>query len=103
MRVFGSIVRGEARAESDLDLLVDLEPGRSMFDLGGLQFDLEQYLGMKVDVVTEKGLRRRIREVVLREATSLLETGNGCAICSRPSNASKSMRFEAAMPSTGRN
>jgi len=71
VRVFGSIARGEADAESDIDLLVDLEPGRSLFDLGGLLMDLQDLLGHKVDVVTEKGLRERIREHVLKEALPL--------------------------------
>jgi predicted nucleotidyltransferase len=68
VRVFGSVARGEADAASDLDVLVDLEPGRSLIDLGGLLMDLQQLLGREVDVVTEKGLRARIRERVLKEA-----------------------------------
>jgi len=71
VRVFGSAARGEADARSDVDFLVDLEPGRSLLDLGGLLLDLEKLLGCKVDVVTEKGLRERIRERVLNEAISL--------------------------------
>ena len=71
IRVFGSVARGEADAESDLDLLIQLEPGRSLFDLGGLAIDLQTLLGCKVDVVTEKGLKPRIRERVLNEAVLL--------------------------------
>jgi predicted nucleotidyltransferase len=71
VRVFGSVARGEADAASDLDMLVDLEPGRSLLDLGGLLMDLQQLLGREVDVVTEKGLRARIRERVLKEAVLL--------------------------------
>jgi predicted nucleotidyltransferase len=71
VRVFGSISRGDARADSDVDFLVDLDAGRSLFDLGGLLMDLQEFLGCPVDVVTEKGLRPRIRERVLREAVSL--------------------------------
>jgi predicted nucleotidyltransferase len=71
VRVFGSVARGEADSESDIDLLVDLEPGRSLFDLGGLLMDLQDLLGNKVDVVTERGLRERIRDRVLREAKAL--------------------------------
>ena len=71
VRVFGSVARGEADEKSDIDLLVDMEPGRSLFDLGGLLTDLEDLLGCNVDVVTEKGLRDRIRERVLKEAVSL--------------------------------
>ncbi len=71
IRVFGSVSRDEARADSDVDFLVDLDEGRSLFDLGGLLMDLQTLLGCPVDVVTEKGLRPRIRERVLREATPL--------------------------------
>jgi len=71
VRIFGSVARGEARPDSDVDVLVDLEPGRSLFDLGGLLMDLQDLLGCRVDVVTEQGLRPRIRERVLREAVPL--------------------------------
>jgi predicted nucleotidyltransferase len=71
VRVFGSVARGEADEASDIDLLVKLEPGRSLMDLGGLLYDLQNLLGTEVDVVTEKGLRARIREQVLREAVPL--------------------------------
>ena len=68
VRVFGSAARGEADAQSDLDFLVELEAGRSLLDLGGLQFELESLFGRPVDVVTERGLKARIRDRVLREA-----------------------------------
>jgi len=71
VRLFGSLVRGEARPESDVDFLVDLEPGRSLLDLGGLLMDLQDLLGRKVDVVTEAGLRERLRPGVLGEAKPL--------------------------------
>ena len=71
IRVFGSVARGEADSKSDIDLLVDLEPGRSIFDLGGLLMDLQDLLGQNVDVVTERGLRERIRARVLKEAVPL--------------------------------
>jgi uncharacterized protein len=71
VRVFGSVARGQNDSESDVDILVDMEPGRSLLDLGGLWSDLNDLLGMKVDVVTEKGLRKRIRERVLKEAVPL--------------------------------
>ena len=71
VRLFGSLARGEADAASDIDLLVELEPGRSLLDLSGMQFELEALLGRHVDVVTERGLRPRIRDRVLREAVAL--------------------------------
>ncbi len=71
IRVFGSVPRGESDAASDIDFLVDLEPGRSLFDLSGLLIDLEAMLETEVDVVTERGLRERIRERVLKEAVPL--------------------------------
>ena len=71
IRIFGSVVRGEARPESDVDFLVDMEPGRSLFDMGGLLMDLRDALGCKVDVVTERGLKRRIRERIIKEASPL--------------------------------
>jgi hypothetical protein len=71
VRVFGSVARGEADERSDVDFLVDLEKGRSLLDLGGLLMDLQDLLGRRVDVVTEKGLRERIRNRVLGEAVPL--------------------------------
>jgi hypothetical protein len=71
VRIFGSVSKGLADAESDIDIVVDMEPGRSLMDLGGLWWELNALLGVKVDVVTEKGLRPRIRERVLREAVPL--------------------------------
>ncbi len=71
VRVFGSVARGESNDQSDVDFLVDLEPGRSLFDLGGLVADLTELLGMPVDVVTERGLKERIRRKVLDEAIAL--------------------------------
>lgn len=71
VRVFGSVARGEADRESDIDFLVELETGRSLMDLGGLQMELESLLGRRVDVVTSRGLKARIRERVLREAVPI--------------------------------
>lgn len=68
VRVFGSVARGVADEQSDLDLLVDLDPDRSLMDLGGLLMELQDLLGIRVDVMTERGLRPRIREAVLKEA-----------------------------------
>lgn len=71
VRVFGSAANGTADEKSDIDFLVDMEKGRSLLDLGGLLMDLQELFGRKVDVVTEKGLRERIREAVLRQAVQL--------------------------------
>ena len=71
VRIFGSVARGEAGPDSDLDVLVDMEPGRSLFDMGGLLTDLQDLLGCKVDVVTEKGLHWYVRASVLEEAVPL--------------------------------
>ena len=68
VRVFGSVARGEAGLESDVDLLVDFVPGRSLMDHAGLLVALEDLLGRKVDVVPERTLRPHLRERILREA-----------------------------------
>lgn len=70
-RIFGSVARGEPGPESDLDLLVELEPGRTLLDQAALQLELEELLQRKVDVVTVRGLRAPIREHVLRESVPL--------------------------------
>ena len=71
IRVFGSVADGTADEKSDVDFLVDLEKGRSLFDLGGLLMDLQKLLGRNVDVATANCLRSRIRENVLKQAISL--------------------------------
>jgi predicted nucleotidyltransferase len=71
LRVFGSYASGVAYGSSDLDLLVDLEPGRSLLDLVGLKQDLEALLGRKVDVVEEEGLSPYLKERILQEARDL--------------------------------
>ncbi|HEY3397217.1 MAG TPA: nucleotidyltransferase domain-containing protein [Armatimonadota bacterium] len=71
VRVFGSVARGEADEASDIDFLVEMEPGRSLLDLTGLLLDLEALLGRSVDVITEPGLKPRIRARVLQEAKAL--------------------------------
>ena len=68
VRIFGSVALGTADADSDIDFLVDMEKGRSLFDLGGLLMELQELLGRKVDVVTENGLHWYIKEKVLSEA-----------------------------------
>jgi uncharacterized protein len=71
VRVFGSVARGDDDAQSDIDLLVDMEPTRSLLDIAGLELDLEEALGRPVDVVTPGGVKPRIRERVLGEAVPL--------------------------------
>jgi predicted nucleotidyltransferase len=71
LRVFGSVAIGDARPESDLDILVEMEPGRSLMDHVALMQDLEDLLQRKVDVVSERALHWYIRDRVLAEATPL--------------------------------
>jgi predicted nucleotidyltransferase len=71
LRIFGSVARGDATESSDLDLIVRFEPGRSLFDHGALVVDLEELLGVDVDVVSERGMRDRFREHVAKEAIPL--------------------------------
>lgn len=71
VRIVGSVARGDVTEESDLDLIVRFEPGRSLFDHGGLIVDLEELLGVKVDVISERGMRDRFRDRVLKEAVPL--------------------------------
>jgi predicted nucleotidyltransferase len=71
VRVFGSVARGEAGPDSDVDFLVELDPSRSLLDLGGLLMDLQDLLECEVDVLTEAGLRDRIRQRVLSETRPL--------------------------------
>ena len=71
VRVFGSVARGEDNGDSDVDFLVDLDPGRNLMDLGGLLMDLRDLLGRDVDVVTEAGLRPRVAQRALADAVEL--------------------------------
>ncbi len=71
MRVFGSVGRGEQDVSSDLDLLVDMAEGRSLFDLIALSNDLEEGFGVDVDVVTEASLSPYMRDRILAEAVAL--------------------------------
>lgn len=70
-RVFGSVLRGEDQEASDLDLLVDPLPGATLFDLGGLQLELEELLGVSVDLLTPGDLPPDFRKQVLAEARSI--------------------------------
>ena len=71
VRLFGSMAKGNATPSSDLDLLVDLAPGKDLLDIIGIKLELEAIIGIRVDVVTEKGLSKHLREKILREAKPL--------------------------------
>jgi predicted nucleotidyltransferase len=68
LRVFGSVLHGTDRDGSDIDLLVDALPGATLFDLGGLQYELETLLGVHVDLLTPGDLPAKVRAKVLAEA-----------------------------------
>jgi len=71
VRIFGSVVRGEATENSDIDFLIEPNPDWSLFDLIGYKQDVEALLGRPVDIATEEGLHQRIKARVLREAVLL--------------------------------
>lgn len=71
VRVFGSMARGDARDDSDVDLLVTLAPGESGLSLGGLLLDAQELLGRRVDLVTERGLHPALRDRILTDAVPL--------------------------------
>jgi predicted nucleotidyltransferase len=71
LRIFGSVSRGEATEKSDIDLLISLEPGRTLLDIVAIKQDLEDLLGCNVDVVTEDAVSPYIREQILKDAVSL--------------------------------
>lgn len=71
IKVFGSTARYEPDNLSDVDLLVEIESGRSLLDLGGFQMDVQDLIKKEVDVVTANGLRDRMRQTVLMEAAEL--------------------------------
>ncbi|MBI3696636.1 MAG: nucleotidyltransferase family protein [Acidobacteria bacterium] len=71
VRVFGSVARGDARPDSDVDLLADIERGRGMMDIGRLLIELEELLGRRVDLVEPEGLHWYIRDQVLAEAVPI--------------------------------
>jgi uncharacterized protein len=66
VRVFGSVARGEADEQSDIDLIVEFDPERSLLDHAALWLELQDLLGYKLDVVSARGVKPRIRERVLR-------------------------------------
>jgi predicted nucleotidyltransferase len=71
VRLFGSMAKGTATSSSDLDLLVDLAPGRDLLDIIGIKQEIEAVTGLRVDVVTEKSLSKHLREKILHEAKTL--------------------------------
>lgn len=71
VRVFGSVARGEDRPDSDVDLLVQMDPGRSLLDLVAIWQDIEDLLGCRVDVVTDGGVSPYLRDRIHAEATPL--------------------------------
>lgn len=71
VRLFGSAARGDTTDQSDIDLLINLEPGRSLMDHADLVVELERLLGRRVDVVIERGLRPRVRDAILRDTIRL--------------------------------
>ena len=71
VRVFGSMVRGDARPNSDIDLLVEIDPGRTLLDLIALEQDLEELLGRSVEVLTDGGLSPYLQKRILAEAAAL--------------------------------
>jgi predicted nucleotidyltransferase len=71
VRLFGSVARGETTETSDLDLLIEMEPGRTLLDIVAVKQDLEELLGCKVDVVTEAAISPYLRDKVLQEAVRL--------------------------------
>jgi predicted nucleotidyltransferase len=71
VRIFGSAANGTADEHSDVDFLVEMEPGRSILDMGNLLVDLETLLDRPVDIVTERGLKKRIRGRIVAEAVPL--------------------------------
>ena len=71
VRIFGSVARGDSSASSDIDFLVDLDPDRTLMDLGGLLTGLQEILHVPVDIATERMLRPKVRDRALREAVLL--------------------------------
>ncbi len=71
IRIFGSVARGEDNESSDIDFLVEMEPGRSLMDHAALLLELQDSLGHKVDVISDRGIKPRIRDIILKESVSL--------------------------------
>ena len=104
VRVFGSVARGEADEQSDIDLLVEFDPGRSLLDHAALWLELQDLLGCKLDVVSDRGIKPRIRERVRREAIPLGEIRKSASeTSSMRSPGSSATPPKAEMPSTRTN
>ena len=73
--VFGSMARGEAKKDSDIDLLVNFEEGKSLFDLVGLKLELEEKLKRRVDILTYNGLNPKLKDGILKEQKIIYEKG----------------------------
>lgn len=71
--LFGSIARGEAKKRSDIDILVNLKKGKNLFDFAGLKLELEEKLGKKVDIVTYKSIKPRLKDIILRDEKIIYE------------------------------
>ncbi|MBI5750885.1 MAG: nucleotidyltransferase family protein [Hydrogenophilales bacterium] len=71
VRLFGSVARGDDTTDSDVDILVSMESGRSLYDLIGFQQEIENLLGRHTDVLTENGINRHLKNKILGEATPL--------------------------------
>ncbi|MBI5147857.1 MAG: nucleotidyltransferase family protein [Parcubacteria group bacterium] len=71
--LFGSVARGEARKNSDIDILVKLEKGKNLFDFVGLKLDLEEKLGKKVDLVSYGAIKPRLKKIILRDEKVIYE------------------------------
>ncbi|MBU2579029.1 nucleotidyltransferase family protein [Patescibacteria group bacterium] len=71
--LFGSIARGEEKKRSDIDILVKIKKGKSLFDFVGLKLDLEEKLGKKVDLVSYNAIKPRLKEIILKDEKIIYE------------------------------
>ena len=74
--LFGSMARGEAKKRSDIDILVKLEKGKTLFDFVGLKLELEERLGKKVDLVTYNSIKPRLKDIILKDEKIIYEKGS---------------------------
>ena len=71
--IFGSVARGEAKKQSDIDILVKLKKGKTLFDFVGLKFELEEKLGKKVDLVSYNAIKPRLKNIILKDEKIIYE------------------------------